>query len=34
MYKSEGGIRSERSDQEILDFLEEGRILAGINKWE
>jgi len=28
--KSKGGIRSEGSDQEILDLLEEGRILAGV----
>jgi len=29
IYKSEGGIGSDRSDQKISDLLEEGRILAG-----
>jgi len=28
IYKSKGGIESERSDQEISDLLEEGSLLA------
>jgi len=29
IYKSKGGIRSRRSDQEKLDLLKEGRIWSG-----